>query len=249
MGKAVRRRWIAGLVFLLAALGWLAVEVGWLNFHINGLTFVVTIILAIILGSCLMRLNIFGSVFAAAFLVMLYAGPLGITKLVPWTILGVALLLSVGLSLILSPIVHKQRWKKWQRRFDWDDRGSQWHTPDFIDSTETNDDSYIHINARMGDADRYIESQDFKQADIHASMADVNVYFDKAKIQGDTAIINIDGYMCDIDITLPRAWNVVNNLDPYLGGVVVKAKTGDPDQPTVYLNGRISLGDFKLLYA
>lgn len=245
MRKEVRQRWIAGLVFLLAALGWLSVEIGWLNFHISAMTFIVTIILAIILGSCVLSLNVFGSVFSLAFLVMLYAGPLGITHLVPWTILGIALLISIGLSLILRPVIHKQRWKKWQHWFDQD---NEWHTPNFIDSTGTDNDSYIHINAEMGDTNRYIESQNFKQADIHASMADVNIYFDKVNIQGDSAIINIDGYMCDIDITVPHDWNIVNNIDPYLGGVEAQTKTGNPDSPTVYLNGRVSLGDLKVLY-
>lgn len=249
MRKAVRQRWLAGLVFLLAALAWLSVEVGWLNFHVSLMTFLVTIVLVIILGSCLINLNVFGSVFSAAFLVMLYAGPLGITRLVPWTILGIALLIGIGLSLILRPLIHKQRWKKWQRWFDWDDQRNDWHRPNFIENTGADDGSYIHVNAQMGSADRYIESQNFKQADIRASMADVNIYFNKAKIKGDSAIINIEGYMCDINITVPSYWHVVNHIDPYLGGVSANTKTADPSQPTVYLNGRVSLGDLKVLYA
>lgn len=243
MNRINRHRWIAGIVFLAAAIAWLVVGMGWLNFHISIFTIVMTIILAIILLSSLVDLNIAGSVFLLAFLSMLYAAPLGITKMVPWSILGIALLVTIGLSIIFHPHYYWHHGRAWKRASGWD-YGDDWGD-ETINSSEH---STTTINASMGDTVRYIESNDFKLATIHASMSGVKAYFDKAVITGDKATINVDGYMCGIKLFVPKDWQIVNNIDPYMSNIEIFSGDSPHDGPTVYLTGKVSLGGLQVYY-
>lgn len=240
MSTMNKHRWVAGIVFLAAAIAWLAVGMGWLNFQISAFTLIMTVILAIVLLTSLVDLSIVGSVFSVAFLAMLYAGPLGITKLIPWTILGIALLVTIGLSIIFHP--HRS-WYHWDwrsnRNFsdDWDD--------DYID---TSDQSTTVIEATMGDTVRYVESDDFKRATIHASMSGVKAYFDKAVITGESATIHIDDYMSGIKLFVPCDWQIINNIDPAMGTVQVFDNHSPHEGPRVYLTGKVNLGGLEVYY-
>lgn len=240
MYKMNKHRWVAGIVFLAAAIAWLAVGMGWLNFKISVFTLIMTVILAIILLTSLVDLSISGSVFSIAFLTMLYAGPLGITKLVPWTILGIALLVTIGLSIIFHP---HRNWYHWDWRSD-RNFTSDWND----DAIDTSDQSTTVINATMGDTVRYIESDDFKSARIHASMSGVKAYFDKAVIKGDQATIHIEDYMSEVKLFVPKDWQIFNNIDPAMGNVQIFDNNSAHEGPKVYLTGKVNLGGLEVYY-
>ncbi|WP_283679444.1 hypothetical protein [Lentilactobacillus sp. Marseille-Q4993] len=252
MSRKRQRQWVTGTVFILAAIGILGVNVGWITFHVGILTIIMSIILAIIFGMFLLNFNVFGSVFSLAFLVMLYAGPLGITHMVPWSILGIALFLSIGLSILFRPLIHRQRIRRWNR---W----AEEKTADFINGagrfSETtqettgieNDQSHFNIEINVGESTKYIESENFQRADITASFSSLNVYFDKAKITDDYAVINVDGSTSEVTLYLPKEWNVINHVATNFGETDTK-QSDFTDGPTVYINGSMSFGQLKIVY-
>ncbi len=61
-----------------------------------------TVIFAATLIESLVNKSIFGSVFSVAFLLIVYAKPLRITRIVPWTILLAAFLIWIGLYLLFK---------------------------------------------------------------------------------------------------------------------------------------------------
>lgn len=65
--------------------------------------------------------NFYSIVFAIAFICILYRKPLGLEKfgLTSWTILGAALLLSIGLSMIFKD-VRRKNWKT--KTINWDEK-------------------------------------------------------------------------------------------------------------------------------
>ena len=67
--------------------------------------------------------NFYSIVFAIAFICILYRKPLGLEKLglTSWTILGAALLLSIGLSMIFKD-VRRKNWKT--KTINWDEQMS-----------------------------------------------------------------------------------------------------------------------------
>ncbi|MDH5105822.1 hypothetical protein OQI89_08165 [Lentilactobacillus diolivorans] len=256
MWRAGKRRFVVGFIFLLGAISILAAKMGWFSYHLSASTIIWTILLVIVLVSCVADLNIFGSVFSLAFLSMLYAGPLGITHLVPWTILLIALLISIGLSIILQPLTHKHYWHQFTKRY----RGN-WVSYNFTggDKDEANEDesdgkiidgdqSHPIVNMKMGSSVRYIHSDDFKQADIYASIGDLKVYFDDAKIQGEAATINLDANMADVELYVPKNWRIVNQIDPFMADVDVTNRSEGIAGPTVTLNGRAKMADVDVYF-
>ncbi|EHO52805.1 LiaF transmembrane domain-containing protein [Lentilactobacillus kisonensis] len=243
MSRINKHQLIVGIAFLAGAISWLGVSMGWLNFKISVTTIVLTIILAIVLLSSLVDRSIAGTVFSLAFLSMLYAGPLGITHLVPWSILGIALLITIGLSIIFHP---KRRWHRWSDWIDYDGRDGDYAEVD--DEINTGNQSDSVIDTTMSDTVRYIESDDFKQVRIHASMGGVKAYFDKAVIIGDSAKIQVEGYMCDIKLFVPKDWEIINHINPNMSGVEIINNNQPHEGPKVYLTGKLNLGNLQVYY-
>lgn len=94
------RNWFWGTFFILGAILLGVSQMGLISYHLGFWTVIATLVLAGALIQSLIMLSIGGTVFSVAFLSILYAGPLGIAKLAPWTILGIAILLTIGLSII-----------------------------------------------------------------------------------------------------------------------------------------------------
>nr|WP_156301648.1 hypothetical protein [Secundilactobacillus similis] len=89
-----------------------ASQLNLINYHFSFWGVIATLVLAGALIQSLVMLSIGGIIFSLAFLSILYAGPLGIQALAPWTILGIALLLTIGFSLIFF----RPRHRYWEKR-------------------------------------------------------------------------------------------------------------------------------------
>lgn len=246
MDKVKKQRWVVGLIFIAGAITWFAVGMGWLNFKISMTTIILTIVLAIILLSSLVNFNIPASVFSLAFLAMLYAGPLGITNLVPWTILGIALLVSMGLMIIFAPQVKQYHLSDWQKSIKNSFTGNT--TSDDDSKQDSSNQSHPVIDAKMGGVVRSVKSDDFQQADIKGSMSSTKVDFDQALIQGDSATINFDVYMCEVQVLIPKDWKIINEVRQNMGNVTFFNDDAPHGGPVVRLTGKMNLGSLEVRY-
>ncbi|HAT55566.1 MAG TPA: hypothetical protein DCW31_10095 [Lactobacillus sp.] len=245
--KAKWGRWFWGIFFLVSAGLLLAIKMGWLTYHLSAWTIVATIVLAAFAIKSVAYFSVGGLIFSLAFMSMLYAKPLGITGLVPWTILGVALLLSIGLGLILRPLRHR-----FYRRHAYfmADRWAQHHGTTFqrTTTTATDRESAVNVNVRLGNAVRYIQSEDFQQANINVSMGEAKIYFDKAHIVGDQANIFLNGNMGEVDLYIPRDWNVDVEIDAPMIDVNEKGVKPTKTGPNVLITGAFKLGEIDIIY-
>lgn len=92
-----------GVGLLAAAVLLVVSQLGLLSFKIGFWMIILTVIFVACLIKGLLDRSIYVSVFSIAFLVITYAGPLGIKKLLSaWMILFIALLVSIGLSLLFK---------------------------------------------------------------------------------------------------------------------------------------------------
>lgn len=246
MDKVKKQRWVVGLIFIAGAITWLEVGMGWLNFKISATTIILTIVLAIILLSSLVNFNIPTSVFSLAFLAMLYAGPLGITNLVPWTILGIALLVSMGLMIIFAPQVKQYHLSDWQKSIKKSFTGNT--TSDDDSKQDSSNQSHPVIDAKMGGVVRSVKSDDFQQADIKGSMSSIKVDFDQAVIQGNSATINFDVYMCEVQVLIPKDWKIINEVRQNMGNVTFFNDDAPHGGPVVRLIGKMNLGSLEVRY-
>lgn len=240
-----------GVFLLLSAAILVVSQLHLITYTFSFWTIVATIILVAFLIKSLVYVAIPGAVFSTAFLAILYAKPLHITTLVPWTILGAALLISIGLSMIFRPLLARRRpWlrKKYYQQYQWSsNRGKRFQgvvDPDI----ETMNQSDIDVYVKMGSSIRYVKSDDFHEANIDVSMGDAKVYFDNVQVH-DSAVINLDVSLGGIELYLPKTWNVVKKIDNNLGGVTeVGYQDVTDSSPTVIVQGLVSLSGLKITY-
>lgn len=238
-----------GLFMLLSAGILIVSQLHLITYTFSFWTVVATIFLVAILIQSLVNYVIPGTVFSLAFLAILYAKPLGIMAIVPWTVLGAALLISIGLSFIFHPFITKHRFRN-MRRFH-----HGWHNPrmqarfDHNVDVKTVDEPDVDVSVRMGSSIRYVTSDDFREANIDVSMGNAKVYFENVTVH-DTATININISLGGVDLYVPKNWNIIQEIDN--NSMSGMSEVGNPDitadSPNITIHGYTSLSGLKITY-
>lgn len=203
-----------------------------------------TVVFVASLITSVINKNLYGAIFSIAFLVIVYAKPLHIAALSPWTILLVAILVSAGISLIFrngfkpTIIINGKKVNA-----NWSDLINKNFKADNVitDNSFGVDSDNVVISGKMTEASRYIHSQNLKTVTIDSSMGDVSVYLDDAKAAGDEVIMNINTSMCDVDVYIPSDWQVENNMQNSLSDVDIDHSKGTGTK--LILQGRNTMGD------
>ncbi|MDB6243155.1 LiaF-related protein [Lactobacillus amylovorus] len=203
-----------------------------------------TVVFVASLITSVINKNLYGTIFSIAFLVIVYAKPLHISALSPWTILLVAILVSAGISLIFrnsfkpTIIINGKKVNA-----NWSDLINKNFKADNVitDNSFGVDSDNVVISGKMTEASRYIHSQNLKTVTIDSSMGDVSVYLDDAKAAGDEVIMNINTSMCDVDVYIPSDWQVENNMQNSLSDVDIDHSKGTGTK--LILQGRNTMGD------
>lgn len=203
-----------------------------------------TVVFVASLITSVINKNLYGAIFSIAFLVIVYAKPLHISALSPWTILLVAILVSAGISLIFrnsfkpTIIINGKKVNA-----NWSDLINKNFKADNVitDNGFGVDSDNVVISGKMTEASRYIHSQNLKTVTIDSSMGDVSVYLDDAKAAGDEVIMNINTSMCDVNVYIPSDWQVENNMQNSLSDVDIDHSKGTGTK--LILQGRNTMGD------
>lgn len=206
-----------------------------------------TVVFAASLITSIINKNLYGSIFSIAFLLIIYAKPLHIAALAPWTILLVAFLISAGISLIFrksfkpTVIINGKKVDA-----NWSDlKNKNFKADDVItDSSFGVDSDNVVISGKMTEAARYIHSQNLKTVTIDASMGDVSVYLDDAKAAGNEVIMNINTSMCDVNIYIPSDWQVENNMQNNFSDVDIDYEKSTGTR--LILQGKNTMGDLNI---
>ena len=203
-----------------------------------------TVVFVASLITSVINRNLYGAIFSIAFLVIVYAKPLHISALSPWTILLVAILVSAGISLIFrnsfkpTIIINGKKVNA-----NWSDLINKNFKADNVitDNSFGVDSDNVVISGKMTEASRYIHSQNLKTVTIDSSMGDVSVYLDDAKAAGDEVIMNVNTSMCDVNVYIPSDWQVENNMQNSLSDVDIDHSKGTGTK--LILQGRNTMGD------
>lgn len=182
--------------------------------------------------------------FPVATWLIIFAKPLGIEAITPWPVLGAALFLSLGCSLLVPRNI---RWlkKAWNgdTLMDKYDGGENW--------TDENlpENSNLKMNTRFAGSSRYINSEDFKSCEISCSFGGTKVYFDKAVIQGKSATIKLSAEFSGVELYIPKEWTVKNLLRCKMGGLEEKGeKDAVKSGKFVVLTGDTSFSGITIYY-
>ncbi len=178
----------------------------------------------------LYKMSITGTVYSLAFLYYFGASYVGLPKLSLWTILVFSTLLQIGLVMIF--------WKRIWRKYG---------NFNFMNINQKASSGYKSENSVMiattfGETKRYIASEDFKKCDIACSFGETIVYFENAKIVGESATVNIACNFGEVVLYIPRNWNVDSSVS------VVRGEFNDCNNSQVYdktlkINGSVNFGE------
>ncbi len=221
-----------GLFFLMSAAFVIINQLGYYT-NLELLPLLLTIFIGAILIKSLYRINFFGILFSLAFLAIIYSNQLGLQSITPWPVLITAFLASIGLSIIFNrshcQIKHN-------------------HHEHFDQVINDKDSDVVNFEVSFGSSIKYVNSDDFKSASLRCSFGALKVYFDNAKIVGDTATINLDASFSGIEIYIPKDWKIVNNVDSSLGAVEEKNNSNSVSTKTVTITGHVSLAGVEITY-
>lgn len=183
------------------------------------------------------QLNFWGILFSLAFVCIIYAEPLGITALTPWPVLGAALLGSIGLSMIFK-----------KKNKSWNFSSSTTNANVGASSNEQCSGEHIRCENCFGSSIKYINSDNFCNADLENSFGSLSVYFDNAVIQSGMAYVNVENSFGETELYIPKEWNTVNEMSHSFGEVQEKGRMMGTSTCTLYLRGETSFGTIVIHY-
>lgn len=228
-----------GVFFILSAvlviLNQLDILIG-----VSLVSLIVSLLMIPIIIKSLKHRSFAGVLFPLALVAIMFDSQLGIEKLTPWPILGVALFLSIGLSFIF-PMT-----KKWQHhKFS-----SEYISTDdeIFDAEEGN---VVNVESRFSGATKYIKSTNLKRVNIDCHFSGVEVYLDSAQIDGDVLIVNMDVSYSGVELFIPVTWKVENQTDCMLAAVDEGSKRRHQlvdKEKRVILQGKIKLAGVDIKY-
>lgn len=158
--------------------------------------------------------------FPAAIWIIIFDKQLGLEFITPWPVLGAALFLSLGCSLLVPRNI---RWIK--REWNGDTLMDKYDgSENWTDEKMEAGNSDLKMNTRFAGSSKYINSEDFRNCEISCSFGGTKVYFDKAVIQGNSASIKLNAEFSGVELYVPKEWTVKNLLRCKMGGVEEKGE-------------------------
>lgn len=219
-----------GGIFILAALLVIFSRLGLLA--AAGLpSLIITIFLIPVIVINAVHLNFGGVLLPLAVIGILYAGPLGIERLVPWPILIAAVFLSIGLSFLFP-------------------RRKRYKDEDFLEteSIDEPDESDVNVSVRFGASVKYINTEELRKVNLDGSFSGMKVYFDHAQMAGEQAVVHVNMDFAGAELYVPRTWRVVNQVNCVLGGVEEKGARTDTAEKNLILKGKLSFSGITVNY-
>lgn len=230
-----RNNWFWGIFFVAAAVFVIASQVT--SFAAIGFwSIVAAVLLAAVFIQSLIRLNYFGIFLPLALAYLIFQHPLGLIAISGWLLVLAAVLLSIGFSSIFSS---RPLWTKHPRR----DAG-------YAHVVGSDDDNNPSVKASFNSICEYFHSNALKTAELSASFASLEVYFDEVQLDPEGAEIYLNCSFGSIELYFPKNWRVVDRLQCSLGGVENDQRRNIPgdDSPRVLLTGNVSFGGVEIHY-
>ena len=227
-----------GLFLILAGAYLIVSQMGYLP-SVGVVRTLLTIACAAILIKSIACMSFGGILFPLAIIAIVYAKPLGLTMVTPWSILAAALLLTIGLNLLFGGW-KKKHWQhnrehghEWEHEFEWKHE----HEEKFSSSESVEAGENIEINTTFNGVIRYITTENFRYASIDSKFSGVKIYFQDAKVPTGSAVIDVDAMFSGIELYIPANWQVINHLQGPFQGVNTKGKVPKETDTVLTLEG------------
>lgn len=222
-----------GSLLILGAIALIANELGGFA-HINAFSIVLTLFLGGIIITSIIHRHFTGIIFPIAFLCIIYDEQLGITAITPWTILLAALLLNIGLSMIFHKHTYFHHHHHYHEEFQ---------------TINIEDANHIKVDTTFSGTAKYINTDDFEQADLSCSFGALSVYFDNAALHEGKGLVIFDVSFAGVELYIPKTWTVINKVDASFGDVTEKNHPqNQTSENTLTLAGDVSFAGVTIIY-
>ncbi|SDP14154.1 LiaF transmembrane domain-containing protein [Clostridium gasigenes] len=223
-----------GVLFILIGMFLIINKLGYFP-NINVFSLLLTVFLLAVIVKSLPHFNFAGILLPIAFICIIYDKELGITNITPWTVLIAAILSSIGLSIIF----HKGM-KGVNTKYNWKDYK--------FEKIDVEDESNVRFKNSFCDSVKYINTNNFEQADFNCSFGAMKVYFDNAIMSNSNAIVRIDASFSGIELYIPKTWNIDNKINVFLGDISEKNRNNQITTNTLTLVGDIKFSGVEIIY-
>ena len=226
-------RIFGGITLIILAIILIISRLGYLNgFGFWSLLFTIFLICVII--KSIHPINFGGILFSIAFLCIIYDKQLNIEELTPWTVLIVAALGTIGLSMIFHGKKHHINYKT-------NDNYN-------FNVNDSEDESTVIQKTSFSGTTKYIHSENFKQADFDCNFGAMEIYFDKANVKEGRAVVRINAYCSGINFYIPKNWSIENHIEAFLSGIDQKNENEPDGSTTLILIGNIKLSGLEITF-
>lgn len=155
-------------------------------------------------------------------------------RLTPWTLLFVAVLISIGCDMIFKK---KDNYSIPQKEF----RGT------FVE--DVSDNGFVKIDSAFDGATRYVNSPCFERAQIHNTFGKNTVYFDNAIMKNGNALIEVENSFGQTVLYIPKTWRADIVRDCSFGDVKIYGSgNADMDAPYVKIRAEVAFGDVEIYF-
>ncbi len=246
--KRIIRDILWGLVFVAVGVFIVFVALGYIQ-NIGASKIVFTAIFAGIMVTSIPYLNFGGIFFSAAALCIIYEDIWHIEKLTPWPVLGIALLMTIGFSLIFSPLKNRNR----SYGFSFGKRGEDEddvHTAHYNKETINNGvNNTVECRNRMASAIKYVKLDDLERAVLSNSFGEMKIYFDGSLIPSGHAELEVDNSFGEMSIFLPADWRVDFKNGVFAAEITEENRPSlNENSPEVVLTGNVRFGELRIIY-
>lgn len=227
------KKWFWGVFFILAAAFILLSQLGMLV-EFSVWTLLLSVLLVAIIIQSLIHVEFFGIFVPLGVILILFDGPLGIEALTPWPVLGAAVLLSIGFSILFKGKLH---------------RGYKHHERIHRNETveDLNEDRVV-CKMSFGSSIKYLHAQNLEQAEFDCSFGALKIYFDQAKLSPNGADVLINCSFSGITLYIPHDWKVIDQMETSMGGVKNRENRSASDANVIRLRGSVSFGGVDIVY-
>lgn len=189
-----------------------------------------------------------GLFFSLAFLWIIFDSVFKLPTVSTPVVLMIALLLTIGFSMLFPKKHYNHNYSNENKHIEWDD----YEDPDKTGKYQTvfNDDtneSFCGSN-RFGASAKYINTGNFKKANLDCSFGELKVYFDSAKIISDSAEICVRQSFGSTQLFIPKEWQIVQKVSVFAGAVEERNHNKSNGSPVVYLTGEVKCGSVIITY-
>lgn len=197
-----------------------------------GLTFFFLIILIFLLR---WKFTFLSTIFIS-FIVMLHKAGLGLNNVSNWTILGIAILLGIGISLIYHPHINYLK-----KLINGDEP-----TPFATIEDRSEDEESINIYSRFSNTTKNV-NEPFSKLKINAKVSDLTVNLNKSNLQAPTATIDINALSSTLTLAIPLEWNIDDTLSKLSSTISFQGPKNGIGSATIYLTGNLTKSKLNII--